>query len=387
VAQKTMISTDIPGQIELKQVIIKLVVENRLPHAMLIHGNEGGCSLPLALFLVRSLMCEQLEYDEPCGHCGECVKTASMTHPDVHFIFPVNLNKIVKKTDDRHSASFMSDWRSSVISNPYMSLLDWYSAIDIENKQGFIGDEEITSMRKLIALRAFEGGARVFLIWHADKMNASFANKILKNLEEPSPNTFFILLSESPAKMLSTILSRVQVFREEHVSEEEMAEFLQKKFELSPQRARDVAFRAEGNLNLAIQESTNQNSPWLMEFRSWMRLAFARDIIGMYKWSEGMAKNTRDAQRQFCVAALAVLDRCYRIGWLHLDVPMEGEEAAFFKSFHPFINSANISGFVELIEQISAHIERNVNEKIVWFDSSIQAVSLIHEGKRAAAEQ
>ena len=95
-----------------------------------------------------------------------------------------------------------------------MDLIDWYKSIDIESKQGFIGEEESKSLRRKLALRSFEGGYRVIVIWHADKMNESFANKILKNLEEPSPKTLFLLVSENPSKLLSTIISRVQIFRE-----------------------------------------------------------------------------------------------------------------------------------------------------------------------------
>lgn len=384
-AENQMTGQDIPGQEGLKTVFRQMIAEDRVPHALLIHGVEGGLGLPLALLLSQSLLCENLQNGEPCGQCANCTKTKGHTHPDLHYIVPVNGNKSVKKLEDRHTDSFMADWREALIEDPYMSLIRWYQKIDIENKQGFIGDAESTALRKKLALRAFEGGYRIFIIWHADKMNTSFANKILKNLEEPSNRTIFILISENPTKLLPTIISRVQIFQEEHLNEEELAAFLERKFELDEVEAHNIAFRAEGNIAEAMKEVHHQKDPWLDEFKSWMRMAYSRDLAGLYKWSEQMGRRSRDAQKQFCNASLKVLDRCYRMGWLKMNIPHEGEDAKFFKDFSPFINTANIEGFMVLIEEASFHIERNVNEKIVWFDSSIQAIRLVHAGKKSVA--
>ncbi|MDC1202521.1 hypothetical protein N8004_00930, partial [Salibacteraceae bacterium] len=369
---------DIPGQKEMKQVFHQMVAEERLPHAMLIHSNEGGTGLALALHLSQLLFCEQPEAGEPCEICSGCTRTMSHTHPDIHHVFPVNGNKRVKKKEDRHSDSFLPEWREAIKANPFLELIDWYQAIEIENKQGFIGEEESASMRRKLALRSFEGGYRVFIIWHADKMNDSFANKMLKNLEEPTAKTVFLLVSENPAKLLPTIISRVQIFREDHVDEQELADFLVKHKGLDPQVAMNIAFRSEAHVSHALKEIDRDEDPWLTEFKMWMRLAYSRDISGLYKWSERMARKSRDAQRQYCKSALKVLDRCYRMGWLEMNVPMEGEEAKFYKDFSPFINTANVGGFLELLEEVSFHIERNVNEKIVWFDASISAVRYVH---------
>ena len=380
-----MTSNDIPGQGNLKKVFQQMVESERLPHAMLIHSNEGGAGLPLALYLSQLLMCENPSMGDPCGKCGECIKTQSHTHPDLHYIFPVNANKQVKKKEDRHSDSFISEWRKAISENTYLDLMDWYQAIDIENKQGFIGEFESGSLRRKLALLSFEGGHRVFIIWHADKMNDSFANKILKNLEEPSPKTTFLLISESPAKLLSTVISRVQIFREEHLGESELADFLVRKFQIEKNPAMDVAFRAEGHIGEAIKELENNSDPWLEEFKMWMRMSYARDVIGLYKWSEKMAKQSRDSQRQFCTTALRVIDRCYRMGWIQTQIPLEGSEAKFYKDFSPFINTSNALGFLDLMEKAAFHIERNVSEKIVWFDTAIESIRLVHAGKKQVA--
>ncbi|GAB4382321.1 MAG: DNA polymerase III subunit delta' [Salibacteraceae bacterium] len=371
----------IPGHNEIKTVIARLIDQGRLPHAILIHERSGGAGLALANFTVRRLLCAQPNGITPCGECGACQKTNQYVHPDVNYIYPVNLNKSVKKTDDRHSASFFEQWREMNLSNPVPGLLSWYKAIDIERKQGFIGDEESKELRKKLALRSYEGGFRVFVIWHAERMNHSFANKMLKQFEEPTEKTVFILVSDNPAAMLPTVISRVQVFREASFSDEEMIEFLVNSFDIDRQKASEIAFRCEGNLQQAIIEARGDESPWFPVFQNWMRLSYKRDLAGLYSWSLDMSKHSRDEQKAFCDFALQNLDKSFRLNWLPENLPPQGEAVKFYRDFSKFINAANVGGFQELIEEIAVHIERNVYEKLVWFDASIKSIRLIHAGK------
>ncbi|MEQ9187813.1 MAG: hypothetical protein RLP15_08760 [Cryomorphaceae bacterium] len=373
---------DIPSQDELKGVFTRMVDQHKLPHALLIHGNEGGVSLSLALFLTTYLMCDNRSEGDACGTCPSCAKMSHFTHPDVHFIVPVNNTKTVRK-ELANTDRFIDEWREVMTTNPYLSLRDWYERIGIERSQGFIGDREGKELRQKLSLRAYEGGAKVFIIWHADRMNPTFGNKILKSLEEPNDETHFILVTEQPAQLLTTILSRTQRFQEDFISDAELAEFLQNRYNIAKQRAVNLAFRAEGNVHAAIKEALNNDDPWLLEFREWMRLCYKKDLIGLFNWSEKMAKHNRDAQRLFVGGALKMLDRCFRMGWIETPIPMEGDEAAFYKGFAPFINASNVRQFMDLLEEASFHVERNVNEKIVWYDSSIKAVRFMHAGKKA----
>ena len=68
-----------------------------------------------------------------------------------------------------------------------------------------------------------------YLIWHAEKMHTSTANKLLKQLEEPPEKTIFILLTPQEELLLSTIISRVQITKIGHLSDVEMRDFLEDK--------------------------------------------------------------------------------------------------------------------------------------------------------------
>lgn len=372
---------DIPGQEELKSVLSRLVDTQKLPHAMLLHGVEGGVSLPLSLFIAQYLMCDDPSDGDACGVCASCTRVSQGLHPDVHYVVPVNSTKKVRK-EHAVTEKFMDEWRKVMTERPFLSLRDWYGQIGIERSQGFIGESEGREFRQKLSLRAYEGKSRVFIIWHADRMNTTFANKVLKSLEEPSPGVHFILISEHPNKLLTTILSRTQRYREEHLSEEQVSGFLSDKRGVEPQKAKQIAFRAEGNMYKALEEAEQHENPWMEQFRSWMRMCYMQDMVGLFKWSEGMAKNNRDAQKQFVSEALFMLDRSFRMGWLDLPIPLEGEEADFYKRFAPYVNAANVKDLMNLLEEASFHIERNVNEKLVWYDSSIKAIRFVHAGKK-----
>lgn len=375
----------IPGQKQLKEVFQRMVDKNRLPHAILINGVEGGVSLPLADFLVAYLFCQDKSSGATCGVCSNCKRLSGHLHPDVHYIFPVNTRKDIKK-EEVHADSFMKEWRSIHDEQQFFSTQDWYRYIEMENKQGLIGEVESRKLREKIALRSYEGGYKVFIIWAADTMNATFANKLLKNLEEPSDKTLFILVTQHAEQLLPTILSRVQKFQEEPISETEMFQYLTDQFGIEEARAKALVYRAEGNLQLAVREALDADDPWLNAFKQWMRLAYQRDMCGLFNWSMEMAAAPRESGRQFIKGALKVLDRCFRMAWVNDAIPMEGEEAAFYKNFSPFINASNIEGFMVLFQETTFHIERNVNEKMVWYDTSIKAVRLIHLGKKTTVQ-
>ncbi|MEE1183162.1 MAG: hypothetical protein UHZ06_01595, partial [Paludibacteraceae bacterium] len=86
---------DIIGQQPIKQRIIGLIQENRLPHALLLWGNEGIGKLGLSIALAQYLLCSNRQEGDACGECLSCKQIKKLMHPDMHFVFP-----IVKKTTE-----------------------------------------------------------------------------------------------------------------------------------------------------------------------------------------------------------------------------------------------------------------------------------------------
>ena len=87
--------SQIPGQKELIEKLIRSVHEERVSHAQLFTGPEGCGSLALALAYARFISCENRSDTDSCGICKSCVKYEKMIHPDLHFVFPVVKGKKV----------------------------------------------------------------------------------------------------------------------------------------------------------------------------------------------------------------------------------------------------------------------------------------------------
>ena len=170
----------------------------RIPHAQLFVGAEGSGTLPMAIAYAQYLLCKDSVDVEACK-----LKCSKLSHPDLHFAFPIAKNEDVKK--DVVSNSFLSDWRNFIFQNPYGNLFDWLQFIGIENKQGIINVNEAEQIVKALKLKSYEGGYKVMIIWMAEKMNDAAANKLLKLIEEPPAKTVFLLITENEEQIISTI--------------------------------------------------------------------------------------------------------------------------------------------------------------------------------------
>ena len=88
--------SDVIGQQEAKQHLLKMVHEGRVPHALMITGQEGSGAMPLALALARHLLCEHPREDGPCQTCASCRMTADWAHLPYDFMAKVS-NEIINK--------------------------------------------------------------------------------------------------------------------------------------------------------------------------------------------------------------------------------------------------------------------------------------------------
>src|SRR5258706_5151382 len=265
---------DIIGHSELKQQLIHSVLENRISHAQLFLGAEGTGALLLAIAYAQFISCTQKKKDDSCGECNSCLKFSRFIHPDVHFSFPVSPVKGITKPK---SVDFIAEWRNALTQNSYMSFLDWTQQLEIDNKQPQISVDESADIIHTLSLKSVEGGYKYIILWLPEKLNASAANKLLKSLEEPEPHTLFVLVSENYEHILSTISSRTQLVQVSRIAEKELTHVIEKNYELSLSRAKNISRLAEGNYNLAVKLALkddaleNSTEPFL----AWMRLCYS----------------------------------------------------------------------------------------------------------------
>lgn len=138
----------------------------RFPQTVLLIGPEER-TLALGRVIAAALQCEHPKNGLPCGACNACRKAEHRSHPDV---------------------------------------------IEVE-EEGEIKVDAARRVREEASILPNEGARKVFLIAHAERMNPTAQNALLKVLEEPPKYCFFILLTTQPERILETILSRCTRYR------------------------------------------------------------------------------------------------------------------------------------------------------------------------------
>ena len=371
-----MFFRDIIGQDEAKQRLIREAKEGKIAHARLFCGPEGIGKLPLAIAYARYLSCQNPGVDDACGTCPNCMKYNKLAHPDLHFVFPV----IKIKSKDTVSDDFLSEWRELLSQTPYFNLNMWLKEMGAENQQAQIYVKESDEIIRKLNLKSSQGGYKIMIIWLPEKMNVECSNKLLKLLEEPPSQTIFLLVSEEPEMLLTTIQSRTQRFNLYGIEEKQIAQKLIQQYGILEQDAIDIAHRCEGNFLKALEtiHLNEENQLFFEMFISLMRLSYQRKIREMKQWSETMASMGRERQKQF----LQYCQRMIRENFIYnFHVPsitfLNEEERHFSSRFAPFVNERNVIGIMDELSEAQRHIEQNVNARMVFFDFSLKMIVLL----------
>ena len=148
---------------KVKKVVDGFIGSRRIPHAIMIEGENNGDNLELAQFIASAAVCDS--DNAPCGVCQNCHLATINSHPDIAVINP------------------------------------------LEGKK-FLSVDQIRELRAEAFIKPHQAAKRVFIIEDASRMNPQAQNALLKVLEEPPQNVVFILLISSKTMLLDTIISR-----------------------------------------------------------------------------------------------------------------------------------------------------------------------------------
>ena len=376
---------EIIGQEDVKRQLCQSVQDGRVAHAQLFTGLSGVGKLGLALAYAQYLACPNRTKEDSCGVCPSCLQYQKLQHPDLHFAFP-----IVKGDDGDVCDDFVEKFRNLVIENRYFDLEDWYRAMGVETKQGMIYEKESSEILRKLSLKSFGDGYKVMVIWQPEKMNATCANKLLKLLEEPPAKTLFLLVSEHPELLLSTILSRVQEVRVPRLSEETIASGLCREYAwLGGEEAKAIAHMANGSYLTALKtmNESEDNQGYFDDFVALMRNAWLvgqkKDYSALQKlrqWSNDMAdsKVGREKQKAFLQYAQRQIRENYIYNFSCPEMNYQTEkERQFSTRFAPFIHSGNVEKMMDELGKAEQQIRQNGNAKIIFFDLCLQMIVLV----------
>ena len=352
----------------MRERLVQMVREDRLPHALMLCGPAGVGKKALAVAFGCYLL----------GEDNAMVKR--LEHPDLHFTYPTIKLPSMGADHKPTSDDFAREWHELLIQGPYFSIDQWLTAIGAENQQAIITAGESDNLVRKLSLKSSQGGYKVSIVWLPERMNIECANKLLKLIEEPPTQTVFIMVCEEPDKLLETIRSRVQRIDVKRIDTAAIEQALVERRGIDPQEAHRIARLANGSWLKALEELQvgSENEQFLDLFIMLMRLAYQRRVKDLRKWSETMAAFGREKQRRFLTFFLRMLRENFMYNFQQEELTyMTRQEEDFSRNFARFINEANILPMYDLANRANRDIGQNANAKIVFFDFALQMIVLL----------
>jgi DNA polymerase-3 subunit delta' len=234
----------------VKSLLLSTIRSNRLAHAYLFYGPEGVGKDAMGLEIARMLHCER-GGDTACGVCGSCVKMDTLQHPDVRLITALPVGKNEDRDDgplDKLTAGEIEEIRTELAKKGS----DPYYAISIARASS-IKINSIRDIRREVPLSTLGRQRRVYVISNADEMGNEAANMLLKTLEEPPPQTMFILTTAHREALPQTIVSRCQQVRFDPITEPEIQSALMERKGVDNAQALLVARLSDGSYSWALE--------------------------------------------------------------------------------------------------------------------------------------
>ena len=396
-----MLFKDVIGLQETKRHLLDLVSNNRLSHALLFVGKEGSGALPLAmtfanfLILQPSTSSSQSLFDAPPSPVSNfsepeaadqwMVKQAGfskangLVHPDIHFTYPV----ITKKPGTPPiSTDYISEWREFISKYPYGNVYDWLQFIGAENKQGNITSNECNDIIRKLNLKSFESEYKVQIVWMPEYLGNE-GNKLLKLIEEPPPNTLFLLVTENESLILPTILSRTQVIRIPPLEPSEIEAALVHNHKSTPDQARKIAAISEGNYREAQMLLHQGGEDWEVVLRDWLNAIKKTGPIAQVKWMEDVSKLGREKQKQFLRYFNHLLEQSIRLRVISEDLAnaiyIPDNERDIARRINQIADISQQQAIIEELDRATYYIERNANAKMLFHALTIRLYHILAE--------
>ena len=390
----------IMNQREVKQQLVELIQHNRLSHALLFLSKEGGGALSLALALAQYLTCERTAdqsrqtiastslfeetsqpssvdrglWSDSCGNCPSCTKANRLVHPDIHYSYPV----VTKKSGTPPlSVDYISEWREFINNYPYGNVYDWLQFIGAENKQGNITANECNDIIRKLSLKSFESEYKILIMWMPEYLGAE-GNKLLKLIEEPPPNTLFILVAENETLLLPTIVSRCQMIKIPMLETTDIETALIDS-KIDPLKARQVAATAEGNYREALQLLQHAEEDWQGILRDWLNSIIKTGPIAQTKWVEETSRLGREKQKQFLRYFNHLLEQSIRSKIMGSNIHLPDNEKDFADRLNRLADISQQQAIIEELDRATYYIERNANAKILFHALTIKLYHIIQD--------
>ncbi len=367
--------SDITGHKSTIASLRDIVDTDHIPHAILLGGQEGIGKMRVARAFISYLYCMDRKDGDSCGRCPACLQNAHHNNPDVHYVFP-RIGAATKNTD-----TFISQWYEFLDKHSYMPKEEWARCIEAGNAIPVIYRNDAAEISRTAALSSFAYRYKTYVIWMPEKMQPQCANALLKLLEEPFPDTIFLLVSNEPDKLLPTIFSRTQRFNLKPLNEAEVCDILVKEgFPFA--EAQEVSNLSEGNIIKALDMTGDggEIKEFSTIFIQLMRFAYAQNAAALRMLSDSIAAMGREKTSRFLVYCARMTRESFIYNMRTPDLnTMTRSEADFNVKFSPFINHKNVERIIAEIQRAHDDVLRNGNARLVLFDFMLKIMKLLRK--------
>ena len=385
-----MLMKDVIGLQEVKQHLVEMVQQNRLSHALLFLGKEGSGALPMAISFAQYVVClppPAVETEDLFGgmtamsslptvkspddiiHQPAYSKADQLVHPDLHFSFPV----ITKKPGEKPtSKDYMVEWREFVRDAPYGNVYDWLQKIGAENKQGNITAEECNDIIRKLSLKSFESEYKILVMWMPEYLGKE-GNKLLKLIEEPPPNTLFILVAEKEENIIPTILSRCQLVKIPPMKIEEIEKGLIERNNITPEAAYQIACMCEGNYHEALQMLQHADDDWQSILKDWLNAAIQQNTLNKTKVVEKINTLGREKQKQLINYFIHLIELSIRLNvFFEKRILCPKNEKTIALKLDEIASVEQREAIIKELDKAAYYVERNANGKMLFMSLTIR---------------
>jgi DNA polymerase III subunit delta' len=234
------------GHEGIRNRLVGAVASGRLPQVLLLEGPRGVGKQRLALWVAQALLCEAQgagRQGAGCGECRACRLVLTLSHPDLHWFVPIELEK--RAADPDKQVELAEEALGEAL-----ALRREQPLYEPPSGMASHGIASVRLLLRKLTLTPVMGPRKVFIIGDADRLvpqtgAEAAANALLKALEEPPADTVFLLTTAEPDALLPTILSRVARARVARLDGTVVTAFAQRELGLSadqslPQRVSEV---------------------------------------------------------------------------------------------------------------------------------------------------